>query len=275
MTKCSFKFCKSVKPQHPKNDGMSYFRFPKHLIRREKWIEVVRRQRDEPFFEPNTASIVCSKHFNKDDLYTTDKGTTRLLDTAVPNTNPVNLNATTIEGENETENDICKQLNKVQSTTTQRIYQYSIKTRDSTNCKSIDKIMKTDTSNVGIYEENDNRSYSFNENPCSPSTSYNSGSENIEKSGKIIKIEFDESSNNSEDTNEIDNNFVDRNDTDFIGTRDFDKFGEQVAAMLKKLPMHKALDLQPRIVKLIASVMNDDDQTTMIEIENELYGEGN
>ncbi|XP_014361413.2 uncharacterized protein LOC106713207 [Papilio machaon] len=282
MTKCSFKFCKSVKPQHPKNDGMLYFRFPKHLIRREKWIEVVRRQREEPSFEPNTASLVCSKHFNKGDFYTTGKGTSRLRDTAVPIIDPVNLNATTIEDENKLGDDICTQLNEVQTkpNTTKLIYQYSINTKDSSkNFDPINKMMKKDTSDLDmLFEENDNTKFSNYENPFLPSTSYNSGSsDNDEGIGKIIKIEFKESSNNSEeDKNDLDDNSIeDRNKMEFTRTRDLDKFGEHVAAMLKRIPLQRALDLQPRILKLITSVMNDDDQTTVIEIEDELYGDGN
>ncbi|XP_013140787.1 PREDICTED: uncharacterized protein LOC106105106 isoform X1 [Papilio polytes] len=267
MPKCSFKFCKNLKPTNPKNDAIVYFRFPSRLIRREKWIEVTRRQRKEPCFEPNTGSLVCSKHFDKSDMYTTDKGKLRLRDTAVPIIDTVNLNASIVEDKCEVDDSFLTS-EVISKPSNDLVYQYSIKTNESN--EEISTKMKINTSELDIQFDESNTKCSY-ENPFLPSTSSES-SDDSEDIGKIIKIEIEESSDNS-DENEIES-IDDRIEADIVRTLDFDKFGEHVAAMLKRIPVHKALQLQPRILELITSVMNED-QTKIITIKDKLFDEHN
>jgi predicted nucleic acid-binding Zn ribbon protein len=51
------------------------FRFPKSdQNMREKWISVIRENRNEPMWHPASHSVVCSTHFQSNDLYCTPKG---------------------------------------------------------------------------------------------------------------------------------------------------------------------------------------------------------
>ncbi|VVC93489.1 unnamed protein product [Leptidea sinapis] len=51
---------------------------------KEKWRQLVARERNEEFYKPNKSSVICSNHFLEADLYITTKGFRRLKKTAVP-----------------------------------------------------------------------------------------------------------------------------------------------------------------------------------------------
>lgn len=72
VTKCSVKNCR--KP------GTSLFRFPNNIEIREEWIKFCG---NEIWWKPNTASRICSNHFEKEYITLTEK-ITRLEKIAVP-----------------------------------------------------------------------------------------------------------------------------------------------------------------------------------------------
>lgn len=176
----------------------------------------------------------------------------------------MNLNASIVEDKCEVDDSFLTS-EVISKPSNDLVYQYSIKTNKSN--EEISTKMKINTSELNIQFDESNTKCSY-ENPFLPSTSSES-SDDSEDIGKIIKIEIEESSDNSDE-----NEFDSIDETDIVRTLDFDKFGKHVAAMLKRIPVHKALQLQPRILELITSVMNED-LTKIITIEDKLFDENN
>lgn len=59
-------------------------RFPKDEPSRNKWLHVVRKQRQEADWLPTNSSRLCSVHFKPRDMYTTNKGYKKLHKRAYP-----------------------------------------------------------------------------------------------------------------------------------------------------------------------------------------------
>lgn len=56
-----------------------YFRFPAGQEITKKWIEIVRRNRQDKNWMPNKYSTLCSSHFQNGDIITSKKGLQRVL----------------------------------------------------------------------------------------------------------------------------------------------------------------------------------------------------
>nr|XP_053623282.1 uncharacterized protein LOC128682549 [Plodia interpunctella] len=62
-----------------------YHRFPKaNEFWKHQWIKVLRESRNDESWNPSMTSVICSKHFEDDDLYTTKGGLLRVRLFAVP-----------------------------------------------------------------------------------------------------------------------------------------------------------------------------------------------
>ncbi|KAG6462541.1 hypothetical protein O3G_MSEX013329 [Manduca sexta] len=62
-----------------------FFRIPSDPIMRSRWTQIIRRSRCEELWKPSKYSLVCSDHFNKNEMYfVNNEGRRRLKKTAVP-----------------------------------------------------------------------------------------------------------------------------------------------------------------------------------------------
>ncbi|RVE46105.1 hypothetical protein evm_009269 [Chilo suppressalis] len=77
--------CRNQSSKNKKQDGITFHTFPnRDQNLKEKWIEVMRKSRNEPLWQPTSRSVVCSTHFQSDDLYNTTKGLRRVKQNAYP-----------------------------------------------------------------------------------------------------------------------------------------------------------------------------------------------
>ncbi|KAJ0172355.1 hypothetical protein K1T71_012328 [Dendrolimus kikuchii] len=83
MPSCVFRRCKNYTAT-VRDRKISFHLLPRKGLIREKWLKIVRTERREDDWMPNTYSTVCSEHFLKQDFYSTKKNILRLKKTAVP-----------------------------------------------------------------------------------------------------------------------------------------------------------------------------------------------
>ncbi|XP_072929619.1 uncharacterized protein [Epargyreus clarus] len=57
---------------------------PSKTSARLKWVEIIRFSRNEPKWQPCRTSVVCSDHFDPNDLYITNSGYRRVVKTGIP-----------------------------------------------------------------------------------------------------------------------------------------------------------------------------------------------
>ncbi|XP_072929610.1 uncharacterized protein [Epargyreus clarus] len=84
MPNCVVKSCKNYTAKVNKNDGISYFRFPRDPLRCAKWVNIISQSQGEEYFNPKKSNVICSDHFVNSDMYITDKGLRRLKKTSIP-----------------------------------------------------------------------------------------------------------------------------------------------------------------------------------------------
>ncbi|CAB3238148.1 unnamed protein product [Arctia plantaginis] len=85
MPNCVIRGCKNQTSRDKKLDGITFHIFPfRDQNIKEKWVAVIRNSRKEPSWQPSSRSVVCSAHFNSDDLYYTKKGLRRVLKSGYP-----------------------------------------------------------------------------------------------------------------------------------------------------------------------------------------------
>ncbi|RVE42221.1 hypothetical protein evm_013121 [Chilo suppressalis] len=69
MPNCVVKTCKNQSSKNKKQDGITFHTFPnRDQDLKEKWIAVIRKSRNAPLWQPASRSVVCSTHFQSDDL---------------------------------------------------------------------------------------------------------------------------------------------------------------------------------------------------------------
>ncbi|XP_072947661.1 uncharacterized protein [Epargyreus clarus] len=79
MPTCAVQGCKNntaSKERYKKN--LSFHSFPKNILLCDKWEAAIRSGRDNPVWQSNSHSVVCSDHFDEADLYTTKTGVRRV-----------------------------------------------------------------------------------------------------------------------------------------------------------------------------------------------------
>ncbi|XP_041982455.1 uncharacterized protein LOC121735625 [Aricia agestis] len=74
MPSCVLKHCKSCSQKQKKDDGVSFHRFPTDFDLRNAWIRIIRQSREDKDWTPSKFCVVCSLHFDDDDMYFTMKG---------------------------------------------------------------------------------------------------------------------------------------------------------------------------------------------------------
>ncbi|XP_038207335.1 uncharacterized protein LOC119829043 [Zerene cesonia] len=77
MPSCVVKWCRSHSSR--KKAGVTFHKFPSNPVQREKWVSVVRLERNECDWLPTKLSMICSIHFQDEDMYFCDNGKRKLL----------------------------------------------------------------------------------------------------------------------------------------------------------------------------------------------------
>ncbi|XP_070759528.1 THAP domain-containing protein 2-like [Enoplosus armatus] len=83
---CAVVGCSNERNAKTKEQGITFHRFPKDVVKRRAW-KVALRRRD---FEPNHHSVVCSCHFKSEEFDMTGQ-TTRLKEGVIPSLFPGRL----------------------------------------------------------------------------------------------------------------------------------------------------------------------------------------
>ncbi|RVE49415.1 hypothetical protein evm_005927 [Chilo suppressalis] len=82
---CVVKWCKNRSDRKKKNPGITFHRFPKeNVVWRNDWIQIIRNCNSENEWIPSKYSVICSLHFEAEDLYSTKGGLRRVVTYAVP-----------------------------------------------------------------------------------------------------------------------------------------------------------------------------------------------
>ncbi|XP_026738561.1 THAP domain-containing protein 1-like [Trichoplusia ni] len=100
MPSCSVMTCKN--DSRKKNipcGGISYHRFPKDPIIKEKWIEATGRQN----WRPSKLSTICTEHFENDSVLISKKGYRYLDENAIPTQNILVFKGQNISEKTETD----------------------------------------------------------------------------------------------------------------------------------------------------------------------------
>ncbi|KAL0831979.1 hypothetical protein ABMA28_001479 [Loxostege sticticalis] len=85
MPSCVVKWCKNNTTSQKKCQGITFHRFPTgNEPWKNDWTRIIRNCRGEEDWSASKSSVVCSIHFDENDLYTTSKGRRRLVTYAVP-----------------------------------------------------------------------------------------------------------------------------------------------------------------------------------------------
>ncbi|XP_028164166.1 uncharacterized protein LOC114355499 isoform X2 [Ostrinia furnacalis] len=82
---CVVKWCKNRSDRTTKNRGITYHRFSiVNEVWRNDWIEIIRKCNNDNDWIPSKRSVICSCHFEDNDLYTTKGGRQRVVTYALP-----------------------------------------------------------------------------------------------------------------------------------------------------------------------------------------------
>ncbi|XP_050667443.1 THAP domain-containing protein 5-like isoform X2 [Leptidea sinapis] len=85
MPSCVVRKCKNNTTVQKKCQGITFHRFPVgNEPWKNDWVQIIRDCRREEDWIPSKSSVVCSVHFDENDLYTTGKGRRRLVTYSVP-----------------------------------------------------------------------------------------------------------------------------------------------------------------------------------------------
>ncbi|XP_047034146.1 uncharacterized protein LOC124640421 [Helicoverpa zea] len=85
MTCCSIKVCRNYKGRLKSPKDITYHRIPNDPIIKHRWIDRIRKSREDETWTPRKSAVVCSDHFRSKDMGTVDKkGRRRLSKEAVP-----------------------------------------------------------------------------------------------------------------------------------------------------------------------------------------------
>ncbi|KAL0901169.1 hypothetical protein ABMA27_006481 [Loxostege sticticalis] len=80
MPSCVVKWCKNNTTSQKKCQGITFHRFPTgNEPWKYDWTRIIRNCRGQEDWSASKNSVVCSIHFDQNDLYTTSKGTRRLV----------------------------------------------------------------------------------------------------------------------------------------------------------------------------------------------------
>ncbi|XP_048483626.1 uncharacterized protein LOC105398103 isoform X2 [Plutella xylostella] len=95
MPSCVVKSCRNHSGIKKKCEGITFHRFSKQNdIWRKTWIDIIRDVRGDNNWNPSKSSVICSIHFDANDLYATKEGSLRVVTYAVPKKylfNPPNI----------------------------------------------------------------------------------------------------------------------------------------------------------------------------------------
>ncbi|XP_037299123.1 uncharacterized protein LOC115451743 isoform X1 [Manduca sexta] len=69
MSVCVFKVCRNYKGRSKTTHNVTYHRIPSDPIMRSRWTQIIQRSRCEELWKPSKYSLVCSDHFNKNEMY--------------------------------------------------------------------------------------------------------------------------------------------------------------------------------------------------------------
>ncbi|CAG4990848.1 unnamed protein product [Parnassius apollo] len=84
MPSCVMRFCTNYTNKVSKSQGITFHSFPLNELRRIRWVDIVRQQRKEESWQPNSSSKICSNHFKDEDKYTSCNGFILLKKSAFP-----------------------------------------------------------------------------------------------------------------------------------------------------------------------------------------------
>ncbi|VVC97089.1 unnamed protein product [Leptidea sinapis] len=87
MSYCVVNNCINSSGLLNENTGFSFHRFPKGPEHRNKWVEVIRKNRKDDNWSPTHYSIICSAHFKESDFYITKSGRQKLRRRSMPTKN--------------------------------------------------------------------------------------------------------------------------------------------------------------------------------------------
>ncbi|KAL0849633.1 hypothetical protein ABMA28_013891 [Loxostege sticticalis] len=80
MLSCVVKWCKNNTSSQKKCQGITFHRFPTgNEPWNDDWTRIIRNCRGQEDWSASKSSVVCSIHFEQNDLYTTSKGRRRLV----------------------------------------------------------------------------------------------------------------------------------------------------------------------------------------------------
>ncbi|KAL0811218.1 hypothetical protein ABMA28_009647 [Loxostege sticticalis] len=80
MPSCVVKWCKNNTTSQKKCQGITFHRFPTgNEPWKDDWIKIIMNCRGQEDWSASKSSVVCSIHFDQNDLYTTSKGRRRLV----------------------------------------------------------------------------------------------------------------------------------------------------------------------------------------------------
>ncbi|KAL0868130.1 hypothetical protein ABMA27_008754 [Loxostege sticticalis] len=80
MPSCVVKWCKNNTTSQKKCQGITFHRFPTgNEPWKDDWTRIIRNCRGQEDWSASKSSVVCSIHFDQNDLYTTSKGLRRLV----------------------------------------------------------------------------------------------------------------------------------------------------------------------------------------------------
>ncbi|KAJ8728917.1 hypothetical protein PYW07_006613 [Mythimna separata] len=82
MPSCVMRYCSNYTSKTSKSQGITYHSFPTNELRCIRWVDIVRKQRNEEFWQPTKSSKICSIHFKVEDKYLSGKGYTLLKKSA-------------------------------------------------------------------------------------------------------------------------------------------------------------------------------------------------
>ncbi|XP_050559538.1 uncharacterized protein LOC118278943 isoform X13 [Spodoptera frugiperda] len=84
MPSCVIRYCNNYTGKTSKSRGITYHSFPTNEQKCTQWVDIVRKQRNEEFWQPSKASKICSIHFKVEDKYMSGKGYALLKKSAIP-----------------------------------------------------------------------------------------------------------------------------------------------------------------------------------------------
>ncbi|XP_026483568.2 THAP domain-containing protein 1-like [Vanessa tameamea] len=84
MTYCALKGCPNSSHDTQEHQNITFHVFPTDPIIAGRWVEQIRLNHKEEYWQPNKYTNVCSIHFDESQTYTTNGGLCKLRQTAIP-----------------------------------------------------------------------------------------------------------------------------------------------------------------------------------------------